>query len=134
MFVPAVLRKDFAGWQVEPHRSHERRDGIKGEQVVSQGREQRPRVLPCREPRLDGPQPVGVVQCQGQQARVEQVAAVACTVGRVQQVGSRLHLPQQTFVSQAAPLHGVRPESGLRESSRRVFAWPSGGKILVCAW
>ena len=82
VLVPAVLRQDFAGRQVEPDGGHEGRDRVTGEQVVGEGGKLRPGALRRREPCLDGPQPVGVVKGQGQQAGVEGIAVVAGTVRR----------------------------------------------------
>src|SRR3954469_21603663 len=37
VLVPAVLRQDLAGWQIEPDGGHEGRDGVTGKKVVGEG-------------------------------------------------------------------------------------------------
>ena len=68
VFVPVVLRQAFPRLRVEPDRGHEVRDGVTGEEVVGQGRELRPGILPssattprraAASPRGAGPGPGG---------------------------------------------------------------------------
>jgi hypothetical protein len=73
------------------------------EQVLSKGCELRPGILLRWTPALNGPQPIGMVQGQVEQADIEQIAIVTGPAGWAKQMTAGLHVPEESFVRWQRP-------------------------------